>query len=91
MSAEAAKAALEATLNKKPATNATDASEPAKEPVSEEKEEEPAGGSQGAPMLHGQAALDWLWAGKKDAPPKGAERFKNDPKTDPKSGAAAFQ
>jgi hypothetical protein len=38
-------------------------------------------------MLHGQAALDWLWAGKKDAPLKGAERFKNEGKP----GGAAFQ
>jgi CspA family cold shock protein len=79
--ADAAKAAaaLEATLQKQPAGAAAEG-----EPAADEAAKPNANG---APMLHGQAALDWLWAGKKDAPPKGAERFKNDPK----ASAGAFQ
>jgi CspA family cold shock protein len=79
--AEAAQAALEAPLtNEQPVEAEPEAAAAKEEPVAAEEKADASGGSQGAPMLHGQAALDWLWAGKKDAPPKGAERFKNDPK-----------
>jgi CspA family cold shock protein len=85
-SAEAAKAALEATLK---AGKAASSTPEATEPVSEAQTTELESGKDkaGAPMLHGQAALDWLWAGKKDAPLKGADRFKKDAK----EGSGAFQ